>query len=269
MQTSRNLWIAVAGLGLLAHAVPSHGRLLDAGAPESAERWGTLTGRFVYDGIAPTPVQINANRDPEVCGKQILHDESLEVAADGGLKSAVIFLRTADVPVAPSYADSATAHVVLDNKHCRFEPHVVLLRTTQQLVVRNSDPIGHQAKLDPLKNPQINPIVPAGKEIKQSFPAEENLPAKMLCNIHPWQFAWVLIRKSPYMAVSDKDGKFEIRDLPVGQELEFGLWQERIGQLKSASISGVEVSHKGRFKIKIHAGENPLGDIKLAAESFK
>ncbi len=215
------------------------------------------------------PAKIAANKDPEVCGKHELHDEGLEVAPDGGLQNAVIFLRTEGVDVAPSYDDSAKADVLLDNKNCRFEPHVAVLRTSQSLVLKNSDPIGHNSKVEPIKNPAINPIIPSGEEIKQQFPDEENLPIKVGCNIHPWMGAWIVVRKTPYVAVADKEGNFEIKDLPVGKELEFVLWQEKAGYLKEAKIDGVKVDTKGRFKLKIKPGDNKLGDIKVSSKLFK
>ncbi len=76
------------------------------------------------------------------------------------------------------------------------------------------------------------------------------------------------MRKTPYMAASDKAGNFEIKDLPVGKELEFVLWQEKAGYLKDAKIEGVKVDSKGRFKIKIKPGENKLGDIKVSPKLF-
>jgi hypothetical protein len=214
------------------------------------------------------PAKIAATKDPEVCGKHKLHDEELEVAEDGGLQNAVIMLRTEDVDVAPSYEKTAKDDVVLDNKNCRFEPHIAILRTTQSLVLKNSDPVGHNSKVDPLKNPAINPIIPAGSEFKAEFPTEENLPVKVGCNIHPWMGAYILIRKTPYAAVSDKEGNFEIKDLPAGKELEFVLWQQKPGYLKEAKINGVKVDTKGRFKLKIKPGENKLGDIKVSPKLF-
>jgi plastocyanin len=243
--------------------------VLLSAAGVSAEEWGTLKGRFVFDGKAPKAAPIPATKDPEVCGKHELHDETLEVADNGGLENAVIFVRTEKVPVAPEYEKTAKDDVVLDNKNCRFEPHVVVLRTSQTLVLKNSDPVGHNSKLDPLKNTPINPIIPAGQEFKQQFPDEETLPIGVGCNIHPWMKAYVVVRSNPYAAVADKEGNFEIKDLPAGKELEFQLWHEKPGFLKEAKIEGVKVDNKGRFKLKIKPGENKLGEIKPPAKLFK
>ncbi len=65
-----------------------------AAATASADDWGTLTGRFVYDGKAPTPTALSITKDQEVCSKPPhLVDESLLVDDKGGLANVVIWAR--------------------------------------------------------------------------------------------------------------------------------------------------------------------------------
>ena len=47
--------------------------------------WATLSGTFKFDGVAPKPAPIVADKDPEVCGKHPLFDESVDVGPSGGL----------------------------------------------------------------------------------------------------------------------------------------------------------------------------------------
>jgi hypothetical protein len=244
--------------------------VLTVAAGAHAADWGTLKGRFVYDGKPPEPKPIEATKDQQVCGKHKLYDEGMLVDKDGGVANAIVMLRTKNVPVAPSYESAANEQVVLDNKDCRFEPHVAVVRTSQALALKNSDPIGHNSKVDPLQNPGINPILPVGGDpIVQKFATEEALPIKVGCNIHPWMGAWLVVRKDPYAAVSGTDGKFEIKDLPAGKELEFVAWQEQPGYVKNAAFKGGKTDARGRFKITIKPGDNDLGDIKLSPSLFK
>jgi hypothetical protein len=238
----------------------------------SAADLATLSGRFVYDGTPPKVVTIEPTKDQEVCGKHKLVDESLVVDDKGGIANAVIMLKTKDVPVGPDYAKTASDKVELDNKNCRFEPHVALMRTTQTLVLKNSDPapVSHNTNIAPLINAGINPVLAAGGDpIEHKFDSEEGLPIKIGCNIHPWMGAWLIVRKDPYAAVSEKTGAFTIKDLPVGKELEFVLWQEKSGYLKNATFKGGKADTKGRFKLKLKPGDNNLGDIKISGSVFK
>ena len=228
-----------------------------------AESWGNLKGKFVLDGTPPTPAKLTVDKDVNVCGKHNLVDESIDIGEKGAIKNIVIYLKTEKPAIHPDYEASAKDEAVLDNKNCRFEPHVLVMRTTQSLVIKNSDPIGHNSKGDPLKSPPFNPIIAAGGSTKQTLAAEETLPVKIGCNIHPWMGAWIVVRSNPYAATTNEKGEFEIKNLPAGKELEFRLWQEKSGYLKDVQYKGGKADTKGIAKIKIVEGENDIGEIKV------
>ena len=242
-------------------------------AASAGAEWATLTGRIVYGGKPPAPAPIVPTKDESVCGMHKLYDEGLLVNANGGLANAAIVLMTKNVPVNPEYEKTAKDKVVLDNKGCRFEPHVLVVRTSQTLVLKNSDPapVSHNTKIDPFKNAGINPVLPAGGDpLEHKFTEEEGTPVPVGCNIHPWMSAKLIVRKDPYAAVSGTDGKFTIKDLPANTELEFMLWEEKVGYLKNVTFKGGKTDSKGRFKIKLKPGETTdLGDIKVDPSMFK
>ncbi len=147
----------------------------------AAADWGHLTGTLVYDGTPPKPAPINVTKDVPVCGKHNLVDESLMVNPDNkGIADIMVYVyvKKGDPKPAvhPDYEKTANDEVRIDNKGCRFEPRVVLLRTTQTLVVGNKDPVGHNTKIDTFTNPPMNPIIPAGADLKQKFPLPERRP---------------------------------------------------------------------------------------------
>jgi plastocyanin len=223
--------------------------------------WGTLKGKFVYAGAPPAPPKLDVNKDQEVCSKHPLVDESLLVDASGGVANVVVFVRTKNVEVAPSYESSAKETVIYDNKGCRFEPHILAMRITQTLELRNSDPIGHNSNMQPIGLQGINPLLPAGGTATYQFTRAQNLPVTITCNIHPWMKGYVVARDNPYVAISKPDGTFEIKDLPTG-DLEFQAWQERSGYLNARDWV------KGKFTETIKEGDNDLGEIKVDAALF-
>ncbi|MFM9060007.1 MAG: methylamine utilization protein [Planctomycetaceae bacterium] len=230
-----------------------------------ADEWGSIKGRFVFGGDAPAAAELKADKDVEVCGKHKLVNEELVVGADKGVANVVVFVRDKEVKVNPAL--KSTEPVVLDNKSCRFEPHVVFVQTGQPLVIKNSDSVGHNSNVATTKNPPSNTLIPAEGETKLTFADEEARPAQVTCNVHPWMKAWLVVRPNPYAAVSKADGTFEIKGVPVG-EVELQLTHEKGYVADTASKQG-KTDKKGRLKVKVEAGGTDLGDVVLAPAMFQ
>src|SRR6185436_14069329 len=121
-----------------------------------AQEWGNLKAKFILDGKGPTPDKLKVDKDVEVCGKHKIVDETYRINAEtGAIQYVVVYLTpkpgTPKPKIHPDF-EKGTAEVVLDNHNCRFEPHVVTIRTTQKLVIKNSDPMSHNTKADFLEN---------------------------------------------------------------------------------------------------------------------
>lgn len=232
--------------------------------------WASLKGRFVFDGTPPAPAEITADKDVEVCGKHKLVNEELVVSDDKGIANVVLFVRSKDVTVHPDLEDGSKADpVVLDNKDCRFEPHVGFVQTGQTLTIKNSDAVGHNSNIATMKNSPSNSLVPSNGSSDVTFSSDEAIPAAVTCNIHPWMKAYLVIRPNPYGVVSGADGSFEIENLPVGEELEFQLWHEKGGYLDEFSLGGKKTSAKrGRIDFTVGEGGTDLGEIVIDAKMF-
>lgn len=260
-----------------AKAVDEIRKSLAAGAASSGESgesqetaatgWATIKGKFKVDGAAPSigpPLAIaKANAD---CSKHDVFDESLVVKGDA-LEGVVIFARTPKLPI--KEGGESPQEAVLDNSKCRFEPHVVFVQAGQKLAVKNSDPFGHNTKIDSISNAAQNFSLPGGAVIDHTFAKEESLPVKVGCSIHPWMGAWVVVRGNPFGAVSDKNGEFTITNLPAGKEIEFQLWQEKTGFLKNAKSDAVKIDGKGRFKTKLEPDQELVLEFTIPADSLK
>ena len=231
------------------------------------EDWGTLSGRFVVKGELPKPAAIDANKDPEVCGKVPLFDETVVVDKDGGLANIMIYLAKKPAMIHPDYKKTAKDKVVLDNKGCRFEPHTLVMRAGQTLVIKNSDAIGHNSNVAFSVNSPTNPLIPSGQEYEVAVDEAESAPTQVSCNIHPWMKAQVLVRADPYSAASGKDGKFEIKNLPVGG-YEFIVRGEKY--ITKVNVGGKDATWvKGHYPAEIKAGANDLGDIVVDVSNLK
>lgn len=230
----------------------------------AADEWGNLKGKFVLVGTPPKLDKPDTTKEP-LCKAHKVPNETLTVDANGGIKDVLVFCRTKDVKVKPELLADAKGEVVLDNKGCRFEPHILPMLVTQTLVVKNSDPFAHNSNITDPGGNGANPNLPPDAQAKYKYHKASDRLLPVACNIHGWMKAIVIPRDNPYFAVSKEDGTFEIKDLPVGTELEFQVMQEKAGNFKDDKANKW---NNGKFKYKIKPGDNVLPDIKLDAKLF-
>lgn len=165
---------------------------------------------------------------------------------------------------APDYEAIARHPVSIEIFNRRIEPHIAGVWTRQTLVLKNLDGVGVNPKLDCFNNPVVNPLVPAKASSEHRFTKPETLPVTVSDNIVPWMRGHVLVRPDPYFAISAADGSFKIKNVPVGEELEFQAWHEVYGYLKHFKSEKVATNERGRFRLTLEPGENRLGTFKIA-----
>jgi hypothetical protein len=236
--------------------------------------WGTLRGRFVFDGNAPTMPPYNVTKDQATCapGGIAPPQEWLLIDSSGGINNIAVFLREAS-----RVHDSAKAGaepVLFDQKVCVFLTHVCALTVGQTLDIKNSDNVGHNTNIAGARN-KFNQTIPAGQSIAFKVQREEVLPAPVNCSIHPWMIAYLLPRSNGYVAVTKDDGTFEIANLPAGEELEIQVWHESAtgtgGGLvvTTPEAKALGWTNRGRFTITLQPDETKQIEVKVPASAFK
>ncbi len=260
---SRRQFLRKGGLGCGFAATVAIARIV-RGATKS---WGNLKGRFVYDGPPVERKKLVVDRDIECCGKFDIRDESLMVAADGGLANVFVYLRSRVGAIPPEMTAAVADRVLLDNRDCIFIPHCLTVWfPRQKLYIVNSDPVAQNVAFSPLGDRPANIILtpPPGPtaEALWEFRRSQTAPFLVKCNYHPWESAYILVRDNPYMAISETDGSFHIMMIPPGLH-EFQLWHERVGYLNTPQWP------RGRFEIDIKPGvTTDLGTIRLSPQIF-
>ncbi len=232
----------------------------DTAAQQNWDGWCTLKGRIVVTN-APQMVDKLGVADQDPYCKQFrssgaLKTEDLLVDADGGLANVAVYLTTrGNVPVHESYAADAKKVVELDNRQCRFEPRICLMRTSWQLVIKNSDGTPHNTKFNSSIGQQFSEVIAAnGRTAEKRLTREERRPTNYNCDFHKWMSGFLVLRNNPYMAKTEADGRFEIKYLPGGGTLELELWHERASALTGdvKEVNGatkLTVDKRGRLTV--------------------
>ena len=114
----------------------------------------------------------------------------------------------------------ATAQpVVLEQKGCEYIPYVFALQTNQKLSVKNSDPVLHNVHSTPAVagNEEKNIAqAPNQPDLTFSFSKPEMF-LRFKCEVHPWMFSYACVTDHPWSAVTDKDGKYTLKNVPDGK----------------------------------------------------
>ncbi len=178
-----------------------------------------IIGTVTLKGTPPKEKEITPIMEDATCSK--LHTgmpttHFYVVGAGGELADVVV-----SVQGISGQSTGATAPpVVLDQKGCLYVPSIFAVQTGQKIIVRNSDPVLHNIHDVPGEgsgNPEKNEAqLPNGPDLTFSFAKPENF-LKFECDVHKWMFAWVSIFDHPYVAVTGKDGKFKITNVPPGK----------------------------------------------------
>lgn len=216
--------------------------------PAAAPQGGSVTGQVKVKD-PPRRKKIKMDADPKCAA---LHaetplEDSIVTDAEGNVQYAFVYVKkglegkTFDVPKTPA---------VIDQKGCRYEPHVLGVMAGQELLIKNSDDLLHNIHALPFNNKEFNFGQPQkGMEEKKVFTQPEVM-VKVKCDVHPWMSAWVGVVEHPFHAVTDASGKFEIKGLPPGK-YTLEVWQERY---KSVTVD-VEVKDGAASDVKVEMAE--------------
>ena len=229
-------------------------------ASNADAQWGSVTGRVVVTGDVPEAPLLHAKGDSQVkepiCRAHDIADDSLLVDSETkGLANVFVFLQRAPDQIHPDLRSDELEDLVFDQKLCRFEPHAMVVRTNQTVLVKSDDPVLHNTHTFPVFNRAENMAIPADERtgIPMTFRIKEPSPVAVKCDIHPWMRAWWLVVDHPYAAVTDERGEFTIDNLPAGEH-EFRVWHERAEWIdKSLTVTVTDGTTKEIEPIEVPA----------------
>jgi len=179
---------------------------------------GDISGTVTLKGTPPPELEIKQIKEDINCGK--LHTEAVKtrfyvVGANSGLGDVFVTLKGI---TGKSTGESASP-AMIDQKGCEYLPYILAVQTGQKILVKNSDPVLHNIHPTPLApgNKEENKAqVPGQPDLTFVFPSPETF-LRFKCDVHPWMFAYACVVDHPWFAVTDKDGKYTIKNVPDGK----------------------------------------------------
>ena len=192
-----------------------------AAAPDSS---ATLNGKVTYEGTPKKLKPIDMSAEPN-CAKFYPSAPMPDVSITGpsnSIQNVIVYISAG----APD--EHSTGPVVqLNQRGCRYAPHVLTVQAGQEIWVKNDDTVTHS----------IHPLAHVNAEWNRSQPPgtppvviryDQPEFIKVKCELHPWMRGVVAVFKNSHHAVTDSTGAFTLSNLPPGK-YTVTAWHELYG----------------------------------------
>ena len=217
-----------------------------AAAPVVADA-ATITGLVKFEGAAAKMPAMQMGADP-FCASQHQTpalDEEVVVGAAGELANVIVYVKNA-----PAGSYPTPGPTVLDQKGCKYIPHVTAVQVGQPIQIKNSDATLHNVHAMPEVNSQFNEGQPVqGMVSTKKFDKVEMKPFRIKCDVHGWMKSYMAVLPHPYHSVSKMDGTFTIGNLPPGS-YTIVAWHEKYGQQEQQVTVGAKEQKQLPFTFK-------------------
>ncbi len=213
--------IARLGFSLVLFFALSVSSALAAYEEVTVTNGATIRGTVKVQGQLPKLPPLQISKYKEVC--RDVPNETLIVGPSQGLRYAVVTLEG----IVKGKAVEREVQHELDNVKCRFAPHVQTASVGQFVLLKNTDPILHTAHAYFASGqPHFNVGLYPGRTSRK--PLVTPGIVKILCEVHPWMSAYIVVTEHPYHAVTDAYGEYLINDVPAGN-YRLRVWHESLG----------------------------------------
>lgn len=184
---------------------------------------GTISGTVKWSGAIPRQMDFPITKDPQICevdGKKTVSLERLIVGPQGGVANTIVYLKDISAGKAMELPEQRRH---LDQKHCRYIPHILLVPQNAALQMQSSDATLHTIHMDGAASFNLPfPFPNQAVTRSMSTPGLVNLH----CNGgHVWMNAEMMVVRHPYYAVTDESGRFEFSGVPPGT-YQIEAWHE-------------------------------------------
>lgn len=239
---------------------------------------GTLTGTVTLVGEVPKPKGYNLTTLPDsiYCGRisdgrgwRLL--QPFQVGEGGAFRQVVVLLE--DIEKGKAFGEYKSPKIEAVN--CLFLPFTNVVRDHHDVVVVNKDPAMHdiQAYETSHLGPRVLFNVPL--PISTRYPNQANLSAHftkhyegtpmtqtvrmtkgrkiftMQCGFHAYMESWALVVDHPYFSISDKDGRFEIGNIPPGT-YKVTIWHPYVRETYEETVT-IKPKGKATLNFKVEA----------------
>lgn len=206
---------AIALLAVLAVLIPP--RTAPAYEEISVKNGGTISGVVKWSGPRPSLPPFPVNRDIGVCakdGKMERKSPRLIIGKGEGVANTVVY-------ISGIYKGKRLPHRSLWYarkwiiKQCEYHPHVLIAPVRSYLAMYNKDRVLHNIRMFGAATYNL-PMPEEGTLFVKPLPRVGVITVRSDAG-HGWMSGIIHVTGHPYYALTDREGKFSLEDVPPGK----------------------------------------------------
>lgn len=180
----------------------------------SISNGGTVSGTVEIDSTVAVPADtVYTPSEAKYCGASITERKAM--VNSGKVADVIVWL----TDIRSGKALPITKRFELTTSKCNYEPRVQAITTGGTLNLINEDALVHTVRLTNDATGEMDAHAPFndnGEVVPFDNILREPKLLAVTSNVYPWAKAWVAVLDHPYFAVTNRDGSFEISDVPAG-----------------------------------------------------
>ena len=183
---------------------------------------GSLSGTVTFAGPKPKVEALQITKDHGACGSGTKPSPRLVLSAGNEVANTVV--RPVDIKSGKKLS-TLIGDGVLEQKKCRFIPHIQIIPIKGKITIKNSDQVLHNIHAYLGTRTLFNLAMPLHNQVLKKKLKKPGV-VRFQCDAgHTWMSAFAIVTDHPYVALTDNKGRYEIKDIPPGKyQVEF--WHE-------------------------------------------
>jgi hypothetical protein len=213
---------------------------------------GNISGTVRLVGPPPSIPTVLPQMDFDMCGSVARPTQSLLLGTNQTVRNVIVYL--------VGYAQNSTSNgtndaIIVDQRDCEFVPRIQVARSGVPLILKNSDPILHVVRIDSMSSTNgqrtllkaATPYAGYEKIYQLANFREPTLLQVTSGNGHEWMAAYIAVLPHPWAALTDENGRFTLRNVPVGTHKIY-VWHEALGTM----TRDIRVNGEGSTTVDFH-----------------
>jgi hypothetical protein len=229
---------------------------------------GSVRGTVRLSGTV-SDITVPTGKDDKICGVTVPLSK-LSAGRNGGVRNAIVYIQNID----EGKPFGAGKKFLMDQKDCRYDPHVMVLPFGSPLEIVNSDRVLHNvhiSELGPSRMAILNIAQPIRGQRSTIQGSQIKRPGFLVATCdagHPWMNAYIMVAEHPYCAITDADGNYVIDNIPPG-EYRLIMWHEgaRVTKVETERGKTVRYDYEDPYltesQLTIEKGRPARIDFKL------